>query len=181
MFTPSKPTPVHKGPLNKGVFARSLGELVNKALDPVLAKQGFGESELILYWPQIVGERLANVSEPLRLQWPPRGNAKVATKASEPATLIVRVESGFALEMQHLAPVILERVNSRLGWRCIGRLTFRQGPANQLRAQKRKIRPIEPSAHRQAADETQSVENPQLREALTKLGSRIYTENRTKG
>jgi hypothetical protein len=105
----------------------------------------------------------------------------VATKASEPATLIVRVESGFALEMQHLAPVILERVNSRLGWRCIGRLTFRQGPANQLRAQKRKIRPIEPSAHRQAADETQSVENPQLREALTKLGSRIYTENRTKG
>ena len=179
MTNPAKPAPKYT-PKYKGSFARSLGELVTKALDPVLAKQGFGESELILYWPHIVGERLAGVSEPLRLQWPPRGTAKVTTGASDPATLIVRVESGFALELQHLAPIILERVNSRLGWRCVGRLAFRQGPANQARAARPKARPVEPSAVRAASEQTQSVENLQLRDALTRLGSRIYTENRPK-
>ena len=104
----------------------------------------------------------------------------MTTGASDPATLIVRVESGFALELQHLAPIILERVNSRLGWRCVGRLAFRQGPANQARAARPKARPVEPSAVRAASEQTQSVENLQLRDALTRLGSRIYTENRPK-
>ena len=34
---------------------------------------------------------------------------------------------GLRLEIQHLAPVILERVNSHFGWRCAGKLAIRQG------------------------------------------------------
>ena len=44
---------------------------------------------------------------------------------------MVRVESAFALEMQHLAPLIVERVNAHYGWRCIGRLVLKQGPVRR--------------------------------------------------
>ena len=56
-------------------WSRPLADFVGKAIDPVLAKQGFGESDIITYWPQVVGERMAGVSEPIRLQWPSRGSA----------------------------------------------------------------------------------------------------------
>ena len=49
----------------------------------------------------------------------------------EPATLVVRVESAFALEMQHLAPIVIERVNAHYGWRCVGRLVLKQGPVRR--------------------------------------------------
>ena len=45
-----------------------------------------------------------------------------------PATLIVRVETGFAPELQHFSPVVIERVNAHFGWRCVSRLLFKQGP-----------------------------------------------------
>ena len=49
-----------------------LADLVGGAVDPVLAKLGFGQSSLILHWDDIVGERLASSCEPIKLQWPTR-------------------------------------------------------------------------------------------------------------
>ncbi|HEY8578713.1 MAG TPA: DciA family protein, partial [Beijerinckiaceae bacterium] len=106
----------------KPIRARPLADLVGEALDPIVAKQGFGESDVILNWDDIVGPRLAAVSEPQKLQWPPRPPGRLPDAPPEPASLIVRVEGAFALEMQHVAPILIERVNARLGWRCVGRL-----------------------------------------------------------
>ncbi len=46
-------------PRRKPSRATPLADLVGKALDPVIAKQGFGESDIILNWDDIVGARLA--------------------------------------------------------------------------------------------------------------------------
>ena len=62
----------------------------------------------------------------------PRGGADPDARP-EPATLIVRVESAFALELQHLAPLVIERVNAHYGWRCVGRLVLKQGPVPRPR------------------------------------------------
>ena len=40
-------------------WSRPLADLVGAIVDPVFAKQGFSESDLILHWDDIVGERLA--------------------------------------------------------------------------------------------------------------------------
>ena len=56
----------------KEPWSRPLADLVGPIIDPVLAKRGFGQSDVILYWDEIVGERLAAMSQPLRLNWPPR-------------------------------------------------------------------------------------------------------------
>ena len=55
---------------------------------------------------------------------------------------MIRVESAFALELQHLAPVVIERVNAYYGWRCIGKLVLKQGPVR--RAEKK--RPAAPAS-----------------------------------
>src|ERR1700734_2484645 len=108
-------------------WTRPLADLVGKAIDPVLAKQGFGQSDILLYWDEIVGERLASMSEPLSLRWPQRGHSG-KDRGFEPATLVVRVESGFALELQHLSALVIERINAHLGFACVGRLSLKQGP-----------------------------------------------------
>ena len=97
----------------------ALADLTAKAMDPVLAKQGFGAADIVLNWDEIVGERLARVCEPIKLQWPTRA-PKAEPGDVEPASLIVRVESGFAIELQHVGATIIDRVNMHLGWRCVG-------------------------------------------------------------
>jgi len=157
----------------KHSWSRPLADLVGAAVDPVLAKQGFGQSNIILYWDDIVGERIASASQPLKLQWPPRGKNPTPGHAIEPASLVIRVESGFALELQHLAPVIIDRVNAHLGWKCVGRLLLKQGPISRLISGKRRILPVDATALAEAQRTVTNIDDIRLREALVQLGARV--------
>jgi hypothetical protein len=151
-------------------WSRPLADLVDAAIDPVLARQGFGESQIVLYWEDIVGERLAAMSEPLALKWPPRGPARTE---HAPATLVVRVESGFALELQHLAAIVIERVNGYLGFACVDRLALRQGPVTRRAQAARKRVSPSPQAVATARAMVQDVSEGPLREALARLGAQV--------
>jgi hypothetical protein len=153
------------------VFAKPLGDFVARTLDPVVARQGFSESDVILHWADIAGARLAAVSEPIRLQWAPRAPNRPPDAPVEPATLHVRVEGAFALEMQHAAPIILERANARLGWRAVGRLALRQGPVGRGRPQARTPLAIDPQAAQAAGEAAQPIADEGLRAAVTRLGA----------
>ena len=77
-----------------------------------------------------------------------------------------------ALEIQHAADVILERVNRFFGWSAVGRLALRQAPLS------RRDRPTPsraPDADQVAkvAETLSSVEDEQLRAALARLGASI--------
>ncbi len=157
----------------KNSWSRPLAEFVQTAIGPVAARQGFGQGDLFLFWEAIAGERLAAISQPVKLQWPPRRQDRAADNGTAPATLIIRVESGFALEMQHLAPVIIERVNAHFGWRCVARIALKQGPL-EARSPSRRAAPcqIEPLGRRRKRLTGGITEAP-LREALTRLGARV--------
>ncbi|MGO9392701.1 DUF721 domain-containing protein, partial [Rhodoblastus sp.] len=89
----------------------------------------------------------------------------------EPATLVLRVSGGMAIEIQHMAPQLIERVNAHLGWRAVGRLAIRQGPLQKAFGPKR-VAPPDPQALLQAREATEGVEDERLREALVRLGAR---------
>ena len=148
-----------------------LADLVGGAVDPLLAKQGFGHSSLILHWDAIVGERLGACSEPIKLQWPKRPVQRLPDASVEPATLVLRVTGGIAIEIQHMAPQLIERVNAHLGWRAVGRLAIRQGPLEKRFARAR-VAPPDARALAEAAKATEGVEDEDLRKALTLLGAR---------
>ena len=127
-----------------------------------------------------IGERLAAVTEPMKLQWPSRGPKRSPDEAAEPATLILRVEGAFAIEVQHLAPLLCERINGRLGWRCVGKIALRQGPIER-RATGR-ARAAQPPAEAVAAASklSEGIADEGLREALTRLGARVLTKPKVK-
>ncbi len=155
---------------NTASWSRPLADLVGTAIDPVLARQGFGESDIVLYWEDIVGERLAAMSEPLCLRWPPRGQAQ---RDPMPATLVVRVEGGYALELQHVSGLVIERVNAHLGFACVGRIALKQGPLERRPSRKPARRPPPVAAVVAAEAAVAGVEDEALRQALSRLGARI--------
>lgn len=156
---------------------RPLADLVDQCIEPVLARQGFAASDIVVAWPEIVGERLAAFCEPVRIQWPRKPSGVARDAPAEPATLVVRVESAFALELQHVAPVVLERVNARFGWRCVGRLSLRQGPVGRDRAPAVKTPLAGPGEVRAAEARVGAVVDEGLREALVRLGAGIIARN----
>ncbi len=158
-----------RAPTRKRPWSQPLADLVGGLIDPVLARQGFGESDIILHWDDIVGERLAAVSRPLQLKWPPRPPGR--TEPPEPATLIVRVESAFAIELQHRAEQVLARINAHLGWRCVGKLAFRQGPVEAPARNAARGKPPAPAALQAAAAGLGAIEDEGLRAALARLGA----------
>ena len=75
---------------------------------------------------------------------------RTATSA-QPGTLVLRVEGPAAIEIQHLADVICERVNRFLGWRAVARHRAAPGAAAPRRAQARTRPPIRRATRQIAA------------------------------
>jgi hypothetical protein len=86
--------------------------------------------------------------------------------------LVVRVDGAFALELQHLAPLLIERINAHLGWRCIGKLALRQAPLAGRPPRRTPVGPPKPAALEAARDLTGGIADEALRDALVRLGSR---------
>jgi hypothetical protein len=158
----------------KSSFARPLADMVAPVLGPVLLRRGFGHRDIVSYWDDIVGERLAAVCQPLELKWPPRSSLEREGLAPA-ATLVVRVESGFALELQQTAGQVVDRVNAHLGWRCVSRLSLRQGPITRRHAAERERPGADRAAAAAAAQLVKGVADDGLRDALTRLGAQVIT------
>jgi hypothetical protein len=90
----------------------------------------------------------------------------------------VRVESAFAIEMQHLAPVVMERVNGYFGWRCIGRLVLKQGPVRRPDPAKPAPRSLDEEERRRLAEAVAPIGEDALRGALDRLGEAVIAARR---
>jgi hypothetical protein len=152
--------------------AKPLAEFTPGLIAEALATRGLGETSLIADWPAIVGEALARHARPIELQWPPRAARRDPDAPAASAILVLRVEGAFALEAQHSASVILARVNAHLGWRCIDKIAFRQGPLPPVN-EKRRPAPLPSDAAEAAANAAASpIVDDGLRDAVTRLGAR---------
>jgi hypothetical protein len=132
-------------------------------------------------WPEIVGERLSAFTQPLKIEWKRKSPHADPEARPDPATLVIRVESAFALEMQHLAPTIIDRVNTYYGWRCIGKLVLKQGPVRRVEP-KRPVPPVLSQADRDKVGRAVApIEEESLKAALDRLGQAIVSSrSRTK-
>ncbi len=148
-----------------------VGALLKGIVEPTLAARGLGQMSLIADWPEIVGADVARYAQPAQIQWPPRG-AKQDPGAIAPATLVLRVDPAFALEAQHAAAVIVQRVNAHLGWRCIGRVALRQGPLAPSRQRRRAPPAPSQAASQRAAALAAPIADDELRAAVARLGAR---------
>src|ERR1700728_3412818 len=146
-------------------FARPLRDLVAKAVGDSFRRQGFVSAELVTRWTEIVGADIAARSEPIKVQWP----RPVEGEEREPGTLVLRVEGPAAIEIQHLADVICERVNRFFGWRAVARIALRQAPLR--RGERKPARVIDPVAAARVAETLSDISDDGLKGALARLGA----------
>jgi hypothetical protein len=159
-------------------FARPLRDLLGKVVGDTFRRQGFASAELVTRWPEIAGTEIAAHSEPIKIQWPrasPSLSSPTGGKASEwgqlPGTLVLRVEGPAAIEIQHLAHLICERVNRFLGWRAVERVTLRQAPLR--RAPRRSAPATDGAAVADVATTMPEIADDALRQALARLGAAV--------
>ena len=147
--------------------AAPLADLVGKAVADAFAKQGFAAIEIVTHWEDVVGADLARRCEPIRLAFPRRDDP------GSVGTLVIRAESAYAIEVQHLAPVIIERVNRYFGWRCVGRISIRQGPV--VPRKRAPALPPEPASEAVAEVERGlgPFEDKDLQHSLARLGALV--------
>jgi hypothetical protein len=146
---------------------KPLRELLGKLVGAAFARQGFASAELVTRWDDIVGHEIAAHSEPIKLQWP----RKIAGEDGEPGTLVLRVEGPAAIEIQHLAALICERVNRFLGWQAVDRLALRQAPLRRRQAQE--AHAADPAAAARIAENLTDIKDEDLKDALARLGAAI--------
>ena len=121
-------------------FAKPLRDLLGKVVGETFTRQGFASAELVTRWTEIVGAEIAAHSEPIKIQWPHGKKPACGRRARSFCASRARR----AIEIQHLANVICERVNRFLGWRAIERIALRQAPLRRA-VRRSAIRAIPPA------------------------------------
>lgn len=141
---------------------RRLPDLLGRLLDQPARRRGLAGSALIEDWPMIVGPALAERCQPIRLD------------RRAPPVLHLRVGGGAALEIQHVAPQIIERINQHFGFAAVARLRLVQAPVMRPKAPAEVPRPTLPAETERAIDRAvEPVQDPDLRSALAELGRSV--------
>jgi hypothetical protein len=141
--------------------ARAVSDIVPDIGRAAFRRFGFVQSSIVSRWREIVGDRYAAVSSPESIRFP-------SGKRSD-GVLNLIVEGAHAPMMQHVAPVIIERVNRFFGYQAVVRVAFRQGLVQIARANSRSapasLRPIPV----ELGDSLRAVADPELRACLEAL------------
>ena len=148
-------------------FAKPLRELLGKVVGETFNRQGFASAELVTRWIEIVGTEIAAHTEPVKIQWPRPAEDSVRP----PGILILRVEGPAAIEIQHLAEVICDRINRFLGWRAIERIALRQAPLR--RAAPKTMPADDPAVAAKIAAGLPEIADEDLRQALARLKAAV--------
>ena len=153
----------HGGPV-------SLAAVLPKAsAAAALRRRGFAHGAVLARWREIVGPEIAAASCPEKLSFPRAG--------TDPATLHVRVDGALAVELQHLEPVVLERINGFFGYRAVGRLALVQAPIPKPGPIPRaKARPLSEAENAQIEQAVAGTGDEDLRRALRSLGQAVAAE-----
>ena len=144
---------------------RHLAGFLPRLTKAALGKRGFAEGGIVTDWAAIVGPELAASSLPERLSF--------AQGERRDGMLQVRVTGAFALELQHLEPMVIERINSYFGYRAVARLKIRQGPVPRRRRRLPTPAP-DPAAGRAIDLAVADIADPQLKAALAGFGRALH-------
>ncbi|MEM7193207.1 MAG: DciA family protein, partial [Pseudomonadota bacterium] len=84
------------------------------------------------------------------------------------ATLVLRIEGPRAIEVQHRAPQMLERINAYFGYRAVTELRFLQAPISRV---PRPGEPARPALPAYELPKSAGIRDKGLARALSRLGA----------
>ena len=138
---------------------RAVGALVPGLVRPAFRKRAPATAQVLADWEAIIGPAIAAVSVPRKLF---------------AGTLAIACTGPIAIELQHLAPQLIERINRHMGKIAVTRLRFIHD-APPSRAVPRPPRPV---AVAQARAAVAGMPEGALRDALEALGRAVLSGRR---
>ena len=156
-----------EGEARRSCRPRAAGELVGEIGGQSFRRFGFIQHSIVSRWSEIVGERYARASSPESIRFP------AGRKAGGVLTLLV--DGAHAPLIQHLTPMIIERVNRFFGHSAINRIVFRQGkpPAPAPRPERPQLRPVP----KELGEGLREIADPELRQCLESLAAQIVASS----
>jgi hypothetical protein len=136
----------------------ALGNLIPAITRPAFRKRSPAGAQVLADWAQIVGPALAAVTSPLRLS---------------AGTLTLACAGPVAMELQHLAPELIARINGHLGRVTVERLRFVQQSAAGRRPVAAAARP-ETALPAIVAARLDALPEGELRQSLENLARGVY-------
>ena len=153
----------------RGGPARPVAELVPQIGRTAFRKFGFIQSSVVMRWPEIVGERHAQVCAPESIRFP-HGEKREGT-------LHLVVLPAHAPLIQHVIPEIIERVNRFFGYAAVSQVRLRQGQVQPARAEgggraPPSLRPVP----LELGESLRDIGDPELRAVLESLARSMATD-----
>lgn len=145
---------------------------MEQACRPALAKSGLAGSKIITQWHHIAGSTLAARAVPIKVSFP--------KNKTTGGTLTIAVESGFALQMQHEVPLILEKLALYFGYKAIDHIKISHTLTRNTKAKAAVSKTTtipRPKPHTINPALLESVEDEELKQALQSFAT---TLNETK-
>jgi hypothetical protein len=145
-----------------------------KSLNERFEAYDTGAGRLKARWPEIVGETLSKITEPLKIL-----RAKPNTKTV--GALELKVEGAYAGMIQHQAQVIIDRVNLYLGASTIGRIRLIQGPVQKSvrPAPKATLKPLSAKDDLELQNSLSGISDARLKQQLLRLGRFVLQKDQS--
>ena len=151
----------------RGGGPRALAASLASATSDIFRKRGFADGAILKDWPTIAGEHLARHTQPEKITHPKAQGSG--------GTLYLTIENGsVALELQHLEPLLIERINGFFGFKAVEKLKITQGPLPKSKERPPwRPRELAPGEETGLAESLINVDDDDLRLALEKLGRAV--------
>lgn len=150
----------------------SISNILTPFAKKILGKRGFIEVDIITNWDKIVGNELAKTTIPQQIDFKKNQRSN--------GTLHIQTISGaFALELKHKEKNVIEKINTYFGYNAVSNLKIIQNSAlfetffDDKPLQNSKKNLVTKEEENYINEMTQDLENPKLKEILTKLGHNI--------
>ena len=145
----------------RGGEARAISDLVPEIGRTAFRKFGFIQSSVVSRWREIVGDRLADVTQPAMIRFP------AGQKAG--GTLHLTISGAHAPMLQHVAPELIERVNRFFGYAAIAGVRMTHGQVTPAP-------PVQPPAMlkpvpAELGDSLRDIGDPELRTVLERMAA----------
>ncbi len=136
-----------------------------------------GSGKLRDRWPEIAGESLARICEPVKII-----RQRSTAAAPRAGTLEVRVSGAFAPLVQHQSATLIDRVNLYLGGRQVERIRIVQGvlTTKAKTPPPPRPRPLDAREEVELQGMVADIDDPQLKKDLLKLGRSIMLRQKQK-
>lgn len=146
--------------------ARAVGQTLAGLTAAAFGRRGFASGDVVRHWPEVAGALLARHTLPDRITYP-RGQRT-------DGILHLQVDSApVATEVQHLAPLIIEKVNTYFGYGAVKAIHIQQRPLPPATAAPKPPRPLTPAERQALEADLAAVADPELRQALANLGAAV--------